>query len=393
MGAQRKSSTSRGLTITDWRLTRFQVRRDRVIGDSQVAFDAFHAVALELTDGSGRTGLGFAHTMWDPMPPLAVMEATFAAHVWPGLDGMVPAALVHRIERPRGGAQRDATYGFGEAMQIALWDLAAQQAGLPLSEYLGGSKRSAPVYASGLDFHLSDAEFTSFFARASSLGFSAFKIKLGHAEAAWDLNRLDLLRDVVGPDATVMVDANEGWSPKDASHRLELFRKAGHDIYWVEDPILRTDIEGLKALSAAHPWTLINSGEYLDVSGRARLLMARATDIINVHGRISEVMHIGWLAAELGIPVALGNTTLETGVHAACALPEVPWLEYSFQNYDFLVDEPFGIQEGRIHVPDRPGLGLTLSETARRDWAAPEVLSSEEMRRAPDCRMFQKLSA
>lgn len=374
--------------IRDVTLTRFQFRRDRVIGDAQVRFDTFNALALEISDGAGHTGLGFAHSMWDAMPSLAALNATFAAQIWPRLDGCQPAALIHRIERPRGGNQRDADYGFGEALQIALWDLAAQQAGLPLSDFLGGTRDSAPVYASGLDFHMTDAEFSAFFARAADLGFPAFKIKLG-PDAEWNLHRLDLLRRAVGPKAGVMIDANETWSAKEAAAQLHLFHRAGHHLIWAEDPILRTDTEGLRALSAACPWTQINAGEYLDVAGRARLLMARATDIINVHGRITEVMHIGWLAAELGIPVALGNTNLEIGVHAACALPECPWLEYSFQNYDHLVEEPFRIEAGRIHRPDRPGLGLTLSTAARTTWAAPDPLPHDQLAQGPDCKLFQ----
>lgn len=383
-------STSR---IRSFQLTRFQFRRDRVIGDSQVRFADFNAFALELTDSESRTGLGFGHSMWEPVAPLAWLEANFLANVWPGIDGQAPAALVHRIERPRGGNQRDVTYGFGEALQIALWDLAAQQADLPLSDYLGGSRHSVPAYASGLDFHMSDAEFEAFFASAAALGFPAFKIKVGHPDAERDLHRLELLRKVVGPKAGVMIDANEAWSVKEAATRLSLFKQAGHDLIWVEDPILRTDFAGLQALSAACPWTLINSGEYLDVAGRARLLMARATDIINVHGRITEVMHIGWLAAELGIPVALGNTNLEIGVHAACALPEVPWLEYSFQNYDHLVEEPFVIKDGRIHVPRRPGLGLKLSAAARTTWAVTEPVPFEALREGPVCRLLAKQAA
>ena len=242
------------------------------------------------------------------------------------------------------------------------------------------------TYASGLDFHMTDAEFTAFFARSADCGFDTFKIKLGHPDPARDLHRLDLLRQTVGPKAGVMIDANEAWTAKQAATRLELFRRAGHHLIWAEDPILRHDFDGLRALSAACPWTQINAGEYLNVSDRARLLMARATDIINVHGRITEVMHIGWLAAEIGIPVAIGNTNLELGVHPACALPEVEWLEYSFQNYDHLVDQPIRIRDGFAHVPDRPGLGFALSDVARTTWSAPEPLDNPAT--GPDCALF-----
>jgi L-alanine-DL-glutamate epimerase-like enolase superfamily enzyme len=104
-------------------------------------------------------------------------------------------------------------------------------------------------------------------------------------------------------------------------------------------------------------------------------------------------MRIGWLAAEFGVPVTLGNTFLEFGLHMACALPEVEWLEYSFQNLDHLVDEPMPIHDGWIHAPERPGHGLVLSETARREWARPEVLSRDQLGEAPvNHRTVQALS-
>jgi len=112
-------------------------------------------------------------------------------------------------------------------------------------------------------------------------------------------------------------------------------------------------------------------------------MLAGGTDIRNVHGQVTDVMRIGWLAAELGIPVTLGNTFLEVGVHMACALPEVEWLEYSFQNFDHLVDEPMQIRDGWITAPDRPGHGLVLSETARRDWARPNILTRDQLGAAP----------
>ncbi len=69
----------------------------------------------------------------------------------------------------------------------------------------------------------------------------------------------------------------------------------------------------------------------------------------------------------------------------------MPWLEYSFQNYDHLVEEPFKIKDGFIHVPDRPGLGLTLSQAARTQWSAPEPIAFEDLRQGPDCRLFSSL--
>jgi L-alanine-DL-glutamate epimerase-like enolase superfamily enzyme len=128
---------------------------------------------------------------------------------------------------------------------------------------------------------------------------------------------------------------------------------------------------------------MINSGEYLDAAGKRQLMLAGGTDILNVHGQVTDVMRIGWLAAELGVPVSLGNTFLEVGVHMACALPEVQWLEFSFQNFDHLVDQPIEIRDGWIYAPDRPGHGLVLSETARAQWSRPNVLSSGELGPAP----------
>jgi L-alanine-DL-glutamate epimerase-like enolase superfamily enzyme len=142
--------------------------------------------------------------------------------------------------------------------------------------------------------------------------------------------------------------------------KIHAIKDAGYDLLWVEDPILRRDFEGLRLLRSAVPFTMINSGEYLDVAGKRELLLAGGTDILNVHGQVTDVMHIGWFAAELGIPVSLGNTFLEVGVHMACALPEVEWLEYSFQNFDHLVEKPVTIADGWATAPDIPGHGLTL---------------------------------
>ena len=371
------------MSLAEFRITRFQFARDRVIGDSQVQADDANVAALELISASGKVGLGFVQTLFTPLPDQSEIERIFAAEVWPGLQGQPAIGLVHRVARPRGGQQRAASLPFHEAVQVALWDLAAKEAGLPLHRLLGSCRDRVKAYASGLDFHLPDDAFQALFAHAATLGYTAFKIKVGHADFARDLHRLDLLRRVIPAGSQVMVDANEAWGAKEAAVKITAIRAAGHHLLWVEDPILRHDFPGLRLLRQSLPWVQINSGEYLDLSGKRALLMAESTDILNVHAQVSDVMRIGWLAADLGVPVSLGNSFLEVGVHMAVALPEVEWLEYSFQNFDHLVDEPIEITNGWAIAPNRPGHGLVLSETARRDWARPQLMSRADLGAAP----------
>jgi L-alanine-DL-glutamate epimerase-like enolase superfamily enzyme len=371
------------MSITAFRITRFQFARDRVIGDSQVRADDANVAALELISDSGKVGLGFIQTLFVPLPSQAEIERVFAQEVFPGLLNQPAIGLVHRVTRPRGGNLRPLSLPFHEAVQVALWDLAAKEVGLPLYRLLGATRSKVRAYASGLDFHLSDEAFSALFSHAASIGYTAFKIKVGHPDFDRDLHRIDLLKKVIPVGARVMVDANEAWSAKEALVKMEAIRATGIDLLWVEDPILRSDFAGLRMLRNAAAWTQINSGEYLDLTGKRLLLEAEGADIINVHAQVGDVMKIGWLAAEKAIPVSLGNTFLEMGVHMACALPEVEWLEYSFQNFDHLVEEPVEIRDGWAYAPERPGHGLVLDEAARAEWSRPELLARADLGPAP----------
>jgi L-alanine-DL-glutamate epimerase-like enolase superfamily enzyme len=371
------------MRIEGFRLTRFQYRRDRVIGDSQVHIAFANYVALELLADTKQSGLGFMLSLFHPLPALDEVERVFLEEVWPFLEGEPPAGLVHRVTRPRGGNVRAFSLPFGEAVNQALWDLASKEVSLPLYRLLGGQDPRVRTYASGLDFHLSDDDYVSLFAQAAEQGYRGFKIKVGHPEVEWDLNRLALLKKATGGRGPVMVDANEAWSPREAVRRLEIYQRAGFDILWVEDPCLRDDFDGLREIRAGAPWVHVNSGEYLDLRGKRKLIEARGVDLLNVHGHVSDVMRAGWLAAEYGIPITLGNTMLELGVHMAAALPEAQWLEYSFQNYNHLVEEPVAIRDGYAYAPERAGHGFVLSETARRDHACPTVLALDDLPEAP----------
>jgi L-alanine-DL-glutamate epimerase-like enolase superfamily enzyme len=355
--------------IAQFRLTPLAFDRDRTIGDSQVRATTAQLVALELIDANGNVGLGFAQSLFAALPDQAEIDRIFAAEVWPALEGRHPASLALAVRRVRGGNVRRLSFPFEESIQHAVWDLHAKQVGLPLWRMLGAERSSVPVYASGLDFHLSDHDFTELFGNARERGFRGYKIKVGHPDVERDLHRLDLLRKVTGGDRPVMVDANEAWTAQETIQALRLFEQAGHAIYWLEDPIPRDDIDGLRMLRHLGV-SRINAGEYLDLTGKRKLLEARACDMLNVHGQVSDVMRAGWLADEANVEVTLGNTFLELGVNMALALPGVRWLEYSFQNFDHLVDEPFVMADGLIHGREAPGHGLALSAHARATFGA-----------------------
>jgi len=371
------------MQIVDYRITRMQFARDRKIGDSQVGTSEVQIAALELLGPSQVVGLGFMQSLFSSLPAEPEIERVFREEAWPGLYKQDAGAIVHRVTRTRGGNTRRMFLPFEEAIQQACWDLFSKSVGLPLWRLLGGTAEAVPVYASGLDFHLSDADFTTLFAKAASLGFEAYKIKVGHPELARDIHRLDLLRRTVGADVTVMIDANEAWSPRQTIHSLDRMRKAGHDILWVEDPTLRNDFAGLKLIRQSIGPTFLNAGEYLDVQGKRKLIEAEATDMLNVHGQITDVMRIGWLAAELGIPITLGNTFLELGVNLGLALPEVKWLEYSFQNFEHLVEQPYALRNGKIWGSNAPGHGLVLSEAARKAHHCPHIVAATDLPPAP----------
>ena len=356
--------------IEKYTLTRFTVELDRLIGDSQISTKQLSMGVLELEDNEGHVGTGFFNSVATPLPSLAELEGRFQRELANDLIGANPFAWTNRLERPRGGNIRASI--FEPSIEQAMWDIQGQILEMPLYKLLGGNRKKVPAYASGLEFYLSDDEVCAFYTKAKSDGFTAFKVKVGHPELSWDIQRLKLVQDVVGPDCQLMADANEAWSPKEGIRRLHAYHDAGIQLYWIEDPCLRDDFAGLRTISEAVPFTLLNSGEYLGLSGKRKLIEQQAVDVLNIHASISDALKIGWLAAEHGIPVSIGNTNFEIGIHIAAALPEVNWMEYSFLSYNHLLETPIQFQEGYAILPDRPGHGLRLDENARKEYAQPK---------------------
>ena len=358
------------MKIADYRLHRVHLSLPFPIGDSQVEFRDHWLTVLELVTDDGLVGAGFALQQGRPTAGQAQLEAQFEYEPWPAIKDAEPFGLALRIKRPRGG---NVDAGFLTlAVETALWDLMAKSLNLPLYRLLGGTEPKVPAYGSTLDFRLQDDEFRARLDTFKQMGFRAIKVKVGHPKLAWDLRRLGIVNDVMGSHIDLMVDANEAWSPKETVLRARAYRAAGFDIYWIEDPITREDYAGYARLCGAVQFTRINTGEYLGFSGKRRLLERGAVDVLNVHGSVSATRAAAHLAGDFGVPVAVGNTLLEIGVHLAASLPECLYLEYSDLPWNRLVREPVRFENGWAVAPDRPGHGIELNAEALARFSKPQ---------------------
>jgi L-alanine-DL-glutamate epimerase-like enolase superfamily enzyme len=351
------------LRIERWSLTRLDFPTTRPWGDAHVAYDGMSLAALELECRSGLRGLGFVESA-ERQDRLA---DSFARTLAPGLIGQHPLRVLNTQRRPRGG--NIGPQPFAAGVDQALWDLAAKAAGLPLYRLLGGDSGRVPAYLSGLEFRLPLEDACGFFQRGRELGFRAFKCKVGHPDLARDIERLLAFQQIVGPGGRLLADANESWSPKEAVARLHAFADAGIELFWIEDPCLRDDIEGLARVSREAPFVRVNAGEYVGLRGKWRLLQGGAVDILNINDHLSEGLIAARLAAEHGVPVSVGNTALDLGVHLAAALPEVELMEWSMLGWDVLAEDPITLRDGFAIAPERPGHGIVLAEAARREFA------------------------
>ena len=259
------------------------------------------------------------------------------------------------------------------AIDIALWDHNARAVGLPLWRFLGGVHReTVPAYASG-GYYL-DGKTPEGLAEEVrgyvGLGFQAVKIKVGRLAPPQEEERLAAVREAVGPDVLVMLDANNAWP--DVPTALQTVRRfEAYDPYWIEEPFSPDDIDNHARLARRTPIP-VATGEV--EAGRWRhkeLLDKEAAAILQtdaaVAGGITEFRRIAATAASYGIPVA-PHAWHDLHVHVVGSTPNAAFVEYftdsSIVNLPDLLDTQLEIRDGRLVLPTTPGLGFGFREEA-----------------------------
>ncbi len=289
----------------------------------------------------------------------AMVEDLF--RVVEGADPLDRVLLTQRLWHDINFLGRTGVAVFGlSAIEIALWDLAGKIRGEPLCRLLGGTPRPIPTYAGGL--FLSDPVDTIVEEAKGyvAAGFRAMKMRAGARRWQEDVERVEAVRQAIGPDVALMVDVVQGWAPEMA---IRIGREiARFDLTWIEDPVLFDDHAGLAAVAAALDTPIAAGENDYGLLGFRRLFDARAVDIampdLQRAGGIAEWLRIAALAASAGVRVT-PHVFHEVASHLLAAVPDALWAEY-VPWWDVLFQEPVLVSDGAIRPPERPGLGLAF---------------------------------
>lgn len=329
----------------------------------------------EITSAQGLEGVGFSYSKRAGGPA----QYAHAKEVAELLIGEDPSDIPRLYERLLWAGASVGRSGLATqalaALDIALWDLKAKRADLPLAKLIGAHRDSVRTYnTSGGFLSAPLEEVRENAARSLEAGIAGIKIKVGHPDAAVDRARVEAVRETIGEDTPLMVDANQQWD-RPAALRMGRWLEQ-FDLVWIEEPLDAYDVEGHRQLADALD-TPIATGEMLaSVAEHVRLIDARACDIIQPDaprvGGITQFLKLATLADHAGLQLA-PHFAMEIHLHLAAAYPREPWVEH-FDWLDPLFEERLETREGRMLVPDRPGLGITLSERCRALTADSVVL-------------------
>jgi len=250
------------------------------------------------------------------------------------------------------------------ALDGALWDLRGKRRGLSIARLIGRCHDRVPAYASGGGWLTQSIdELTREAQDFAAQGFGAIKLRLA-GRAAVDLPRIAAVRDAIGPEIGLMVDANQGLSVKAAIRLAQEMQP--YDIAWFEEPVPAHDLAASAAVAAGIGMPLASGENEYTRHGFARMIAARAADILMPDlqrvGGPSEFLKVAALAATHGLPIS-SHLFPEQSVQLLGAIAGVHSLEH-LGWFAPLYRETLDLADGHVTVPDRPGWGFTFDPKA-----------------------------
>lgn len=358
-------------SITSVEAGHYRIPLDVALSDStHGVMTAFELVTVRLRDADGAEGMGYTYTTGrNGAAVFATLSGDFAQLVL-GLDADRIEHLWNHVwwalhYGGRGGAAVLAL----SAVDIALWDLKARRAGLPLWKLLGGHDPDVPCYAGGIDLDLDVDALLEQTEGNLARGFRAIKMKVGRARMSEDVAKVAAMRRHLGDGFPLMADANMKWSVDEAIRRARAFQP--YDLTWLEEPIIPDDVAGHVRIMREGGLPVATGENFRTLWEFKQMIAAGGVsqpepDVTNCGG-VTVFMKVAHLAEAFNLPVT-SHGAHDVTVHLLAACPNRSYLEAHGFGLDRYLANPLVLREGCALAPDRPGHGIAF------DWQALERL-------------------
>ena len=358
------------MEITDVDTYALRVPLDRNVGDSRLEVSNVYWLVIEVETDAGHTGTGWMGSLGFGPGILKRFLDHYAAEL-PGRDPFATEAVREDL--------RTRSIYFGElgtsawprsAIDVALWDVKARASGQPLYRLLGGDSREVRAYASSMDIDSDPDGLRELHGSYADAGFTAFKTKVGDKPVAREVERVRTIREAVGPDADLFVDANQAWTVKRAIETVDAF--SPYDIGWVEEPISEFDVDGHRRVADRIDPPLATGEMFYRTERFDRLLDDGGMEIAQPDlircGGITGQHAVARAAANHGVPLAT-HFYYAVSAHVVSAAPTGTIVEY-IPEYDIapLLETPPELVDGYVRLPDRPGHGYSIDDDARDEY-------------------------
>ena len=351
---------------------------------------------VRVTTDDGAQGWGQVST-YHPDISALVLHHQVAPWVL-GQDARDIAALVDRVCEREHKFPGSHLYRAIGGVDTALWDLHGKLQGKPVCTLLGGTPGTLRAYASSMKRDITPGdEAARFVALRERFGFDAFKFRVGaeygHDQDEWPGRTeaiVPAIRRALGPDATLLVDANSCYSPRRAIEVGRLLED--HGVCHFEEPCPYWEMEQTKAVREALALDVAGGEQDNYLPAWAHMIGIRAVDVaqpdVCYMGGIVRTLRVARMAQAAALPVTphsanLSLVTLFT-MHLLRAIPNAgPYLELSIEGSDYYpwqeglyVDSPYAVHDGRVTVTDAPGWGVQIHP----DWLARATRQVSERR-------------
>ena len=258
-------------------------------------------------------------------------------------------------------------------LEMALFDIVGKFYNAPVYQILGGIVRNNKIPLRFPIMPVGPKESADTATRMVKKGFKTIKLKVGHDTLQYDLKRLISVREAIGPEINITVDANGGWNVNEAIRAGPKLEEL--DVLFVEQPVHRLDLEGLAEVRKNINLPVMADESIFTVQDALKCIKLRAADIISIYpgknGGLINTMTIASLAEASGIKCAIGsNLEWDVGsaamAHATAAIPNICVEQYSadiigvFFHTERAIKTPLTDDPAFVVVPEGPGLGVEV---------------------------------